>query len=734
MTQEVIFRLGVDTGDTDSELKKVNSELNDINESANKVGSNVASKFEALNEKVSKGGLSVREYSRAVKEYQSIALEAGRTSPIGQEALQRAGALSDELGDLRNEVAALGKDGANMQAALQLGSSITAGYGAVQGAMALTGMEGENLQKTMVKLQAATSVLNGLEQIRANLEKESQLMIKAKSAATAISTGVQYAYTVAVGTTTGAMKALRIAMLAVPIVALIAGIVALISWLSESSEAVETLEEANDKLTDSIERSRQALDRQGASFLRETENKIKLAKAYNKSADEIHGLEIERIQKEEVLRRENVKFSEKVIKEKQAIYKRALREGNKDEADSAVETIKTERDKLKNLKAMDGQFKVEIDVAEQEFRNEQKKNQEQEAKEQADRSKKAAEDRKRAEEEKRKEAEAAAQKQLELERTITDLSLANMKDGEEKKRLELKVQQDRERQDLIKKYGEDTKLIAELEAKQFTETQTLTDQLKKESEEKAAEEKKIADEKAAEDRRARLEGELIQMREDFEARMEIERELALFERDEKLKNTELTEGEKFKIEQEYQAKLSEIKQKEVDDEKATNEALIKSRQSLLSAVSNIFGQLSGLAKQGSTAQKALALTEIGINTAVGFINGLRMAQQAALATGPAAPFAFPIFFAQQIATVIGAANQARKILGDSSSVAPPQSPTSSAPSNTFNNQNQTNQQNQQTQGTLTAGLQGASKVYVTESDMTATQLKVKQDKTISTID
>lgn len=734
MAQEIIFKLGLDTGDTDSELKRVNSELKDIDETANKVGTNVASKFEALNERVAKGGLSVREYSKAVKEYQSIALEAGRTSPIGQEALQRAGALFDELGDIRNEVAALGKDGANLQAALQLGSTVTAGYGAVQGAMALVGAEGEDLQKVMVKLQAATAVLNGLEQIRANLEKESQLVIKAKSAATVISTGVQYAYTVAVGTTTGAMKALRIAMLAVPIVALIAGIIALISWLSESTEAVETVEEANDKLTASIDRGREALDRAQASYIRDIDNKIKLAKAYNKSADEIHGLELERIKREETVRRQNVKTTEAAIHDKTQLYKRALAEENSEQAKKIKEEIQAEKKKVKDLKELDGQFRVDLQVAEQEFRNEQAKNSEQQNKEAADRSKKAADERTRAEEEKRREDEAAAQKKLELERTITDLSIAAMQEGEEKRRLELKINQERERQDLIKKYGEDAKLIAELEAKQETESELFDEQLKKERDEKQSEQDKLTAEKQSLDRRAQLEGELIQMRDDFDKRMELELELAQLERDEKLANTALTEGEKFKILQEFAAKEAEINQKKKEDEQATNEAIAKSRQALLSAVGNVFGQLAGLAKQGTAAQKALALTEIGINTAVGFINGLRMAQQAALAAGPAAPLAFPIFFATQVAAVLSAAGQAKKILGDSSSVSAPSISPAPNAANISTSSSQTNQQNQTPSGTLTSGLQGNIKVNVLESDITATQNKVAQDKAISTVD
>ena len=56
-------------------------------------------------------------------------------------------------------------------------------------------------------------------------------------------------------------------------------------------------------------------------------------------------------------------------------------------------------------------------------------------------------------------------------------------------------------------------------------------------------------------------------------------------------------------------------------------------------------------------------THIIIKTGVGFAQGLDIAQKtAAGATGPAAAFTFPIFYAQQIASVLSTVNQAKQIL------------------------------------------------------------------------
>ena len=72
---------------------------------------------------------------------------------------------------------------------------------------------------------------------------------------------------------------------------------------------------------------------------------------------------------------------------------------------------------------------------------------------------------------------------------------------------------------------------------------------------------------------------------------------------------------------------------------------------------------------------------------MGFVNGLDIAQKSAKATGPAAAFAFPLFYAAQIAAVLSAANQAKKILtsvpGGGGGGATPSKPTIQTPSNNF---------------------------------------------------
>ncbi len=94
-----------------------------------------------------------------------------------------------------------------------------------------------------------------------------------------------------------------------------------------------------------------------------------------------------------------------------------------------------------------------------------------------------------------------------------------------------------------------------------------------------------------------------------------------------------------------------------------NDAKLASQVALASAMGGSIKALGGLFEEGTDAAKVAALAEIAINTGIGFVQGLNIAQKSAAATGPAAAVAFPIFYATQVAAVLAAAAQAKTILG-----------------------------------------------------------------------
>ena len=245
MERTVIIDAQVNTGNSVEDLEQVAQGFDDVAEASSKSNSQTQKQFDDLNKKIEKGGLSVKDYSKAIKEYQSIALAAGRTSPIGQEALNNAAKMKDELGDLKNEVTRLGTDGRKLQASLQLGGTVVAGYQAFTGVTAMLGVENESLLKTMTMLQAAQGTLQAIETVRLALEKESILMIELKNAKTKVATGLQWLLNAAMGANPAGL-------IIIAITALIAGVGILISKMGGITVVFDAIGKVASSVLDGI--------------------------------------------------------------------------------------------------------------------------------------------------------------------------------------------------------------------------------------------------------------------------------------------------------------------------------------------------------------------------------------------------------------------------------------------------------------------------------------------------
>ena len=109
-------------------------------------------------------------------------------------------------------------------------------------------------------------------------------------------------------------------------------------------------------------------------------------------------------------------------------------------------------------------------------------------------------------------------------------------------------------------------------------------------------------------------------------------------------------------------KSKELKDKEEEDEQKLKDAKLSAQLELAAASRAGIKALGALFEEGTAASKTAALADIAIGTGIGFVNALDIAQKSAKGTGPAAAFAFPIFYASQIAAVLGAVGQAKNIL------------------------------------------------------------------------
>jgi len=747
MTEELIFRTKVDSGKSVKETDKLKDSLKGVGTEAKGAGDKGSDALEKLNKRVEEGNFSMREAMKIVKEYGAIALQAGRESPVGQEAIKRAGELTDTIGDLRTEIVNAGTDGANLKAGLELASTVTAGYGAFQGVLALTGTQSEALTETFVKLQAVQSVLTGIEQVRASLEKESLLVTKAKVVWTKVATAAEYVYAVAVGTTTGAMKALRIAMLAIPIIAIIAGIVALIAALASFFGAEEKAEEQNKALNASFERQNEALEANSRAFKRNADNKRALMVSEGATAQELFEFDKKRLYEEEILRKKNIKLLKTILPQKTAAYKQALYEENWELAKTIAQETKQMRDKYKGFRELDGQYAVDRKLLENKYRDELAQKEQEAQKEQAQRAKEYA--KKRAE-----QRAQEAQKQLDEQRLLEDLMVQNIEDSNLRKIAQQKLQHDRELAEVKKKYGDQAKVVMELETKQSNEKKQLLADIAKEEEdlkkEKDAKELQLAKDKAeaeARSAKAELEGKLTQARDDFEIQMELKKDLAFLEMEQALSVENITSGEKFKIQQEYLAKLDEIQQEQVDKEKERQKNLQESTKNVLQMgldsaqglADAVFDYRLQKAKGNEAEELKIEKRKFEINKKLQIAQAVMQGIQATLAafsSGAAIPVVGPVAgpaFAAVAATQ-SALNVARiKATTFESSSSSTSTPSASAPS--VDIPQIQGEQSQQTT-TQTAGLTGSQqqiKVVLLDSEIKASLDGNQQVNVVSNI-
>ncbi len=215
---------------------------------------------------------SLRQQLREAREELARLDEAsdGKITPELVAAAQRAGILQDRLGDVNATIQAFNPD-AKFQAFTQI---VQAGAGALtafQGVMGLVNTESETVQKTLLKVQSALAITQGLQAFfggfRDGIRNARAVLLsltatqRASTAATVTgtaATAAQGATTVATTTATGgltaALNALKTAAISNPFTSLLVGMGAVIGLLlafrNDTEEATKTYQE----LVDTIKR------------------------------------------------------------------------------------------------------------------------------------------------------------------------------------------------------------------------------------------------------------------------------------------------------------------------------------------------------------------------------------------------------------------------------------------------------------------------------------------------
>jgi hypothetical protein len=164
-----------------------------------------------------------------------------------QKLVVEAGNIKDAMADAGAEIKNAGSDTRTFDNLIGSAQAVAGGFAVAQGAVALFGEENKDLEKTMLKVNAAIAITQGLQSISSALEKEGALsllatniQLKVKNAQKVIETGLESQSIIVRGGAIVAQKALNAAMAANPIgivVVALAGLIGLLATYGRSAAA-----------------------------------------------------------------------------------------------------------------------------------------------------------------------------------------------------------------------------------------------------------------------------------------------------------------------------------------------------------------------------------------------------------------------------------------------------------------------------------------------------------------
>jgi len=551
---------------------------------------------------------SFREQLReASKDVINMSEKFGATSNEAINAAKKVAELRDRIGDAKALTDAYNPD-AKFKALTSSLAGVAGGFGAVQGAMALFGVESDNVQKTLLKVQSAMALSQGLQAIGESIDSF-------KILASVIRTQVVAAF-----------ATLRSAIISTGVLALVAGVGYLISKIIEWTDTTKSAKEAQDALNKSLATQDEYLNLEIKTI--ERNNKYRLAKLKEQGGTEAQIAKLNNEGQKKILEAYEEDYTTRFEKYKKNLTRIALIEDKeqKKNAEKASDDLRkqliSDDQRLRDLRVQ-----IRVDNLN----------------------------------EKKRQNDEDLQKQIERIES------------------EIKVVYDGE----IQKYEVLKKIREKLGRQEYLDNKKIK-QLQKEQQK----EDEDAEQQQVEDNQKSVLGKFLIAKAD-------------------------TIQKGFKLDQDNAAAT-----------KLIDEATLESKRAQFDILTGFIGNLGAAFEQGTAASKTAAIAEIGINTALGYIQGLDIAQKGAKGTGPLAPFTMPIFYASQVLSIIGAVGKAKQALSQvkgGGSVGSIPSVSSSAPMMPQLPTAQVTQLNQQSINDI--GNQ-AVRAYVIESDVTSSQQRM----------
>lgn len=227
-------------------------------------------------------------------------------------AAKKVAQLKDSIQEAA-ETTQLFDPGRKFQAFAGALSAVAGGFSAVQGALGLVGVQSENVEKSLLKVQSALALSQGLSTVADSVKDFQRLAVviqqvgifqKIYNAATIAAAAIQRAFTGAVATTSVAFKALRAAIITTGIGALVVAVGLLVNKIIEWTDSTKKAEEAQKALKKSIEDENLIIDVQ-----------IVKLEALGGKEEEVYQKRVARIQNELRLSTEKLKKGQELTDE-----------------------------------------------------------------------------------------------------------------------------------------------------------------------------------------------------------------------------------------------------------------------------------------------------------------------------------------------------------------------------------------------------------------------------------
>ena len=251
-----------------------------------------------LNVETNLGSLK-SQLKEAQRDVEKLSEKFGATSVEATNAAKKAAQLKDAIGDAKALTDAFNPD-AKFNALGGALQGVAGGFSAVQGAMGLIGVESKDVEATLLKVQSAMALSEGLNSVMG--AKDAFTNLAAQIGKTAIG---QKALNVAQIAGTAIMKVLNTVMKANPVLLIVSGITALVGAFylltrstDENAEAQKELNRQNELSIRLMKQSQKEIDNNISKLNNSSKNKIALAKAEGANSEQIFQLEKARLEEQ----------------------------------------------------------------------------------------------------------------------------------------------------------------------------------------------------------------------------------------------------------------------------------------------------------------------------------------------------------------------------------------------------------------------------------------------------